>query len=49
MRSLLKCLCEQVSRIETLSGEAKLESEPSYTRPVAWDSLTVRFVDRSKT
>lgn len=45
VRSLLKCLCEQVGRIETLASEKKVEREASYSRPLAWDSLTVRFTE----
>ncbi|MCF7676070.1 MAG: cytochrome P450 [Akkermansiaceae bacterium] len=43
VRSLLKCLCEQVGSIETLAAEEKVECEERYDRPLAYDSLTVRF------
>jgi cytochrome P450 len=47
VRTLLKCLCEQVSSITTLAAEEKIERETRYNRPLAWDSLTVRFVRSS--
>jgi cytochrome P450 len=47
VRTLLKCLCEQVSSITTLAAEEKVEREARYNRPLAWDSLTVRFVRSS--
>ena len=43
VRSLLKCLCEQVGGVETLSVEEKVEKESRYKRRVAYESLTVRF------
>jgi len=43
VRTLLKCLCEQVRSIQTLGAEEKVEREESYDRPLAYDSLTVRF------
>ena len=46
VRTLLKCLCEQVSKIETLAAKEKLEREESYSRTLAYDSLTVRFFPR---
>ena len=47
VRTLLKCLCEQVSSITTLAAEEKVEREARYNRPLAWDSLTVRLVRSS--
>jgi cytochrome P450 len=46
VRSLLKCLCEQVGAIHTLAAEEKIEREESYERPLAYDSLSVRFRPR---
>lgn len=43
VRSLLKCLCQQVGSIETLAAIEKVEREERYDRPLAYDSLTVRF------
>ena len=48
VRSLLKCLCEQVGSIETLAAEEKVEREECYDRPLAYDSLTVRFASLSE-
>ncbi len=47
VRTLMRCLCEQVSRIETLAAEEKVERETRYNRPLSFDSLTVRFVGPS--
>ncbi|MFA7344968.1 MAG: cytochrome P450 [Terrimicrobiaceae bacterium] len=46
VRSLLKCLCEQVGQITTLAAEEKVEREERYDRPLAYESLTVRFTAR---
>jgi len=46
VRSLLKCLCEQVGGISTIAAEGKVEREERYNRPLAYDSLTVRFTAR---
>ena len=46
VRGLLKCLCEQVGAIETLAAAEKVEREARYDRPLAYDSLTVRFSAR---
>jgi cytochrome P450 len=43
VRSLLKCLCEQVGSIETLAAEEKVEREQRYQRPLAYENLTVRM------
>jgi len=43
VRSLLKCLCEQVGRIETLRFEERVEREECYERRLAYDSLHARF------
>ena len=43
VRSLLKCLCEQVGSIKILAAEEKVEREESYQRPLAYDVLTVHF------
>ena len=43
VRSLLKCLCEQVGSIKILAAEEKVEREESYQRPLAYDVLTVQF------
>lgn len=48
VRSLLKCLCEQIGGIVTLAAEEKVEREESYDRPLAYDSLSVRFLPRSQ-
>ena len=44
VRSLLKCLCEQVGQIVTITSQEKIEHEESYNRRLAYDSLTVRFI-----
>lgn len=46
VRSLLKGLCEQVSEIKTLAATEKVECEERYKRPLAYDSLNVRFSPR---
>ncbi len=46
VRTLLKCLCEQVSSITTLAAEEKVEREARYSRSLAWDSITVRLARR---
>ncbi len=43
VRSLLKGLCEKVAGITTLRAAEKVEREERYQRPLAWESLTVRF------
>jgi hypothetical protein len=47
VRTLLKSLCEQVSRLETLSSEARVEREESYNRILSFDSLKMRFIGRT--
>lgn len=44
VRSLLKYLCKCVKEIETIGAEEKIEREAGYNRPLAYESLTVRFV-----
>jgi cytochrome P450 len=44
VRTLLKCLCEQVARVETLEAVEKVEREERYNRPLSFDKLTVRFI-----
>ena len=46
VRSLLKCLCEQVGEIVTIAAQEKVEREEGYNRPLAYDSLTVRLIPR---
>ena len=46
VRSLLKCLCEQVGAIQTIDAKEKVEHEERYDRPLAYDSLPVRFIPR---
>ena len=46
VRSLLKCLCEQVGGIVTIAAQEKIEREERYNRPLAYESLTVRFTPR---
>ena len=46
VRSLLKCLCDQVDEIVTLDAQEKVEREEKYNRSLAYDSLSVRFVPR---
>ena len=46
VRTLLKCVCEQVSSIVTFDKQEKFERESRYDRPLAFDSLTVRFQPR---
>jgi len=43
VRSLLKCLCDQVGRIETLRFEERVEREECYARRLAYEFLHVRF------
>jgi cytochrome P450 len=43
VRTLLKCLGDQVRRIEILSMEEKVEREESYNRTLAYEFLEVRF------
>jgi cytochrome P450 len=43
VRSVLKALCAQVGKIETLHAEVKVEREQRYDRHVAYESLTVRL------
>lgn len=46
VRTLLKCLCEQVVSITTRAAEEKIERETRYNRQLAWNSLTVRLARR---
>jgi cytochrome P450 len=46
VRTILKCFCEQVGRLETLSAQEKVEKEASYNRVLAFESLTIRFSKR---
>ena len=46
VRSLLKCLCEQIGGIATIAAEEKIEREERYDRPLAYESLSVRFAAR---
>ncbi len=46
VRTLLKCLCEQVGEIITLAAQEKVEREERYQRPLAFDNLTVRLTPR---
>lgn len=46
VRTLLKCLCEQVEKITTLAAEEKVEREERYNRSLAFESLTVQFTAR---
>jgi cytochrome P450 len=46
VRSLLKCLCEQIAGITTLAATEKVEREEGYNRPLAYESLHVRFTPR---
>jgi cytochrome P450 len=48
VRTLLKALCEQVGRLEIVAAEEKVEREARYDRPLAWDSLTLRFSPRGR-
>jgi cytochrome P450 len=47
VRSLLKCLCNQVGEIVTISAQEKVEREERYNRTLAYDSLTLRFTPRN--
>lgn len=44
VRSLLKGLCERVAAITTLEATEKVEREERYSRPLAYESLRVRFI-----
>jgi cytochrome P450 len=46
VRSLLKCLCEQVGEIVTIDAREKVEREERYSRSFAYESLSVRFTPR---
>ena len=46
VRSLLKCLCDQVGQITTVTAGEKIERDEKYHRSLAYDSLTVRFTPR---
>lgn len=46
VRSLLRCLCEQVAEIAPITAKEKIEREERYNRPLAYESLTVRFTAR---
>jgi len=46
VRTLIKTLCEEIARVEILSFEEKVERESRYDRPLAFDSLNVRFIGR---
>jgi cytochrome P450 len=46
VRSLLKCLCEQVGEIVTIDAQEKIEREARYNRSLAYESLSVRFTPR---
>jgi len=46
VRTLLKCLCEQVGEIVTIDAQEKIEREERYNRSLAYDSLSVRFIPR---
>lgn len=43
VRTLLKALCDRVASIDTLAETPKFERETSYTRRLAYESLTLRF------
>jgi cytochrome P450 len=43
VRTLLKVLCNRVAGIDTLAETPKFEQETSYTRRLAYESLTLRF------
>jgi cytochrome P450 len=47
VRTLLRSLCDQVDAITTLASEEKVEREERYHRPLAFESLTVRFHPRT--
>jgi hypothetical protein len=43
---LLNTLCDQVARIDVLAQTWKSETEPSYVRRLAAESLHVKFARR---
>jgi cytochrome P450 len=43
VRTLIKCLCEQVESVTILSSEEKVERESKYNRPLSFDRLDARF------
>lgn len=49
VRTLLKVLCQRVSRIEVLSAKDRLETESTYQRRLAYESLKVRMTPRPET
>jgi cytochrome P450 len=46
VRSLIKALCDRVARIETLEAVDRYETEASYRRRVAYETLAVRLTAR---
>ncbi|MDD5200514.1 MAG: cytochrome P450 [Terrimicrobiaceae bacterium] len=48
VRTLLKCLCEQVASVTTLASEEKVEREERYNRPLSFERLDARFVGRTR-
>lgn len=48
VRTLLKALCDRIEGIDTLEETPKYERETSYTRRLAYESLSVRFHELKK-
>lgn len=48
VRTLLKALCDRVSRIETIEAIDRNENESSYRRRVAYTKLNVRLIKRDQ-
>lgn len=44
VRTLLKTLCQRVARIEIIEAKDRLETETSYQRRLAYETLIVRMV-----
>lgn len=47
VRTLLKTLCHRVARIEVILAKDRLETETTYQRQVAYETLRVRLIPRS--
>ncbi len=47
VRTLLRCLCERVERIEILATETKVEREERYDRELSFDVLNARLIARA--
>lgn len=44
VRTLLKSLCQHVARIEVIDAKDRLETETTYQRRLAYETLRVRMI-----